>query len=162
MTPEEHNKYVGVANVAYGAIHVLLMIVMAVFFMAMMGVIARDTGKGDVPPTAFFGVIMVFAVGINLLLAIPSFIAGYAFLKRKPWARTAGIVAAVLSAIRVPLGTVVSIYTFWFLFSEPGRLLYENRSQALPPMPPSNWANVDQKRVSDVRYVPPASPPDWR
>jgi len=162
MTPEEHNKYLGVAHVAYAGIHVLLMLVMAVVFAAMAGVMARDTGADNGPPAAFFGIVMAAAAAINLVLAIPSFIAGYAFLKRKPWAKTAGIVAAVLSALRIPFGTAVSIYTFWFLFSEPGRLLYENPSRALPPMPPGKWPNVRQASETDARYVPPASPPDWR
>jgi hypothetical protein len=160
MTPEEHNKYVGIANVAYGAIHVLLMIVMGVFFMAMMGVIARDTRGGDVPPASFFGGIMVFAVAINFLFAIPSFIAGYAFLKRKPWAKIAGIIAAVLSAFRVPIGTAVSIYTFWFLFSAPGRIIYENLPQALPPAPPVDWSAADKSR-REQEYSG-RTPPDWR
>ena len=162
MTPEEHNKYVGIANLAYGAIHVLLMILMGVFFMAMMGVIARDTGGSDVPPApaSFFGGIMIFVVAINFLFAIPSFIAGYAFLKRKPWAKIAGIVAAVLSSFRVPIGTAVSIYTFWFLFSPPGRILYENLSQALPPAPPADW-NAADKSLKEPEYSG-RTPPDWR
>ena len=53
-------------------------------------------------------------------------------------------------------------YTFWFLFSEPGRLLYENGSQALPPLPPANWANLEQKEGDDARYVRPIPPADWR
>src|ERR1700730_8538018 len=81
MTPSEHNKYVGIANVAYGTIHVLLMIVMALFFMAMMRVIARDAGGTDTPPASFFGWMVIFVVGLNFVFAIPSFIAGYAFLK---------------------------------------------------------------------------------
>jgi hypothetical protein len=160
MTPEEHNKYVGIANLVYGATHVLLMILMAVFFMAMMGVIARDARGGDVPPASFFGGIMAFVVGINVLFAIPSFIAGYAFLKRKPWAKIAGIIAAVLSAFRVPIGTAVSIYTFWFLFSPPGKILYENFSQALPPAPPVDWSAADQSR-KEQEYSR-QTPPDWR
>jgi hypothetical protein len=161
MTPEEHNKYVGIANVAYGVIHVLLMLVMAGFFMGIMGVIGRDTGRAGVPPPAFFGVIMAFAVGTNLLLAVPSFIAGYAFLKRKRWAKTAGIVAAVLSAIRVPFGTVVSIYTFWFLLSAPGKTLYDNLPQALPPAPPADWNEVNRTQRAQ-EYSGRPSPPDWR
>src|SRR6266542_5172437 len=145
MTPEEHNRYVGIANVAYGAIHILLLIVMGGVCLTMMKVIARDTG-GDVPSASFLGGIMVFAVAINFLFAIPSFIAGYAFLKRKPWAKIAGIIAAVLSALRLPLGTAVSIYTFWFLFSTPGRILYENLSQALPPAPPVDWGMADKSQ----------------
>ena len=160
MTPEEHNKYVGIANVAYGTIHVLLLIVMGVFFFAMMGVIARDTGGRDVPPASFFGGIMIFVLAINLLFAIPSFIAGYAFLRRKRWAKIAGIVAAVLSAFRVPIGTAVSIYTFWFLFSPPGRILYEGLSQALPPAPPVDWSAADKSR-REQEYSG-RTPPDWR
>lgn len=160
MSPEEHNKYVGIANVAYGTIHVLLMIVMGVFFTAMMGVIARDAARSDGPPASFFGGIMIFAVAINLLFAIPSFIAGYAFLKRKPWAKIAGIVAAVLSAFRVPFGTAVSIYTFWFLFSAPGRILYENLPQVLPPAPPVEWSAADRSR-KEKEYLG-RTPPDWR
>ena len=160
MTPEEHNKYVGIANVAYGTIHVLLMLVMGVFFTAMMGVIVRDTGGGDVPPASFFTGIMIFVIAINLLFAIPSFIAGYAFLKRKPWAKIAGIIAAVLSAFRVPIGTAVSIYTFWFLFSAPGRIIYENLPQALPPAPPVDWTTADKSR-KEQEYSG-GTPPDWR
>ena len=160
MTPEEHNRYVGIANVVYGAIHVLLMLVMGVFFTAMMGALVRDTGGGDVPPASFFGGIMIFVIAINLLFAIPSFIAGYAFLKRKPWAKIAGIIAAVLSAFRVPIGTAVSIYTFWFLFSAPGKILYDNLSQALPPAPPADWSMVDKSR-REQEYLG-RTPPDWR
>jgi hypothetical protein len=160
MSPEEHNKYVGYANIAYGAIHIILMVVVGVVVGVMMG-LASQNSRRDAPPLAVFGIVIVLVVGINLLLAIPSFIAGYAFLKRKPWAKVAGIVASVLAALRIPFGTAVSIYTFWFLFSEPGRVLYDKQAQALPPMPP-NWANVDQKIGSDVQYVPPTTPPDWR
>jgi hypothetical protein len=162
MTPEEHNKYVGIANLAYGAIHTLLMFGMGLFFLGMMGVIARDSAKGGAPPMAFFGLMMAFVVGLNLIMSIPSFVAGYAFLKRKRWAKVAGIIAAAVSGMSVPLGTAVCIYTFWFLFSEPGKSLYGRSSQALPPPPPSNWADLDRQKGREQQYVPPASPPDWR
>jgi hypothetical protein len=160
MTPEEHNKCLGIAHVAYAAIHVLLMIMMGLFFMAMMGVIIRDTAGSGGPPASFFGGIMIFAVAINIIFAIPSFIAGYALLKRRPWAKIAGIIAAVLSAFRVPLGTAVSIYTFWFLFSTPGRIVYENLSQALPPAAPFDWSAADTSR-KEQEYSG-QTPPDWR
>jgi hypothetical protein len=159
MTPLEHNKYVGIANLAYGVIHVLIMIVTMVFFFGMMGIMARD--RGGVPPLAFFGVIMAFVVGVNLIMSIPSFVAGYAFLKRKRWAKIAGIVAAVASAMHAPFGTAVCVYTFWFLFSEPGKALYEKASQTLPP-PPPDWVDVDRQKGREREFVPGASPPDWR
>jgi len=162
MTPLEHNKYVGIANLAYGAIHVLMLFVMVPIFFGMMGMMTRDLGRSDAPPMVFFGVIMVFAIGINLVMSIPSFVAGYAFLKRKPWAKVAGIIAAVLSAMSVPLGTAVCVYTFWFLFGESGRSLYDKASKTLPPPPPSDWVDINQPKEAEPNYTPPASPPDWR
>ncbi|MDX6575592.1 MAG: hypothetical protein QOE96_1545 [Blastocatellia bacterium] len=161
MTPEEHNRYLGIAHVVYGVLHILIMLVTGVFIFVMMGLSTLNGRGSNVPPAPFIAVIVALVVIINLLLAIPSFVAGYAFLKRKPWAKTAGIVAAVLSALRIPFGTAVSIYTFWFLFSTPGKLLYDNLRQALPPSPPANWNAVNQMQGKET-YTPPASPPDWR
>ncbi len=158
MTAQEHNKYVGIANLAYGALHILMMLVTGAIFSAMIGMIASNAGKGNGLPPSFIGTIMVFAVVLNVVLAVPSFVAGYAFLNRKPWAKIAGIVAAVISAIRIPFGTLVSIYTFWFLFSEPGKSLYDRSSPALPPAPPADWNTV----VKPERNAPPATAPDWR
>lgn len=162
MTPEEHNKYVGIANLAYGVISLLMMLATGVIIAAMMGMMTFNGGRNGGPPAAFIGVITLFAVIFQALFAVPSFIAGYAFLKRKPWAKVAGIIAAVMSALRIPFGTLVSIYTFWFLFSEPGKVLYDRQSQALPPAPPVDWADRRDQKRKEYEYVPPASPPDWR
>ena len=161
MTPEEHNKYVGIAHVAYGVLHILILLVTGAFVVGMMGLLTLNNGRTNAPPTSFMAVIMAFAVVINVLLAIPSFVAGYAFLKRKRWAKIAGIIAAVLSALRIPFGTAVTIYTFWFLFSTPGKILYDNQAQALPPAPPADWSTAEKPQTRET-YVPPASPPDWR
>ena len=157
MSADEHNRYLGLAHVTYGALHILIMLFVGVIVFAMMSL---NAGRSDAPPAAFMTVLMVFVVGINVLLAIPSFIAGYAFLKRKRWAKVAGIVAAVLSALRIPFGTAVAVYTFWFLFSAPGKLLYDTMAQALPPAPPL-WDEAARRTGSET-YVPPSSPPDWR
>jgi len=161
MTPEEHNKYLGIAHVVYGVLHILLSVLTGAFVFGMMGMMTFDGSRGNRPPASVMAVILAFVIGVNVLLAIPSFIAGYAFLKRKSWAKIAGIVAAVLSALRIPFGTAVSIYTFWFLFSTPGKVLYDNLAPALPPAPPRDWSAAEQSRRT-VSYVPPASPPDWR
>jgi hypothetical protein len=162
MTPQEHNKYVGIANLAYGVLHILIMLMTGVIFAVMMAMMTANGGRFNGLSPSFVGIVMVFAVVFNVLLAVPSFIAGYAFLKRKPWAKVAGIIAAVLSALRIPFGTIVSIYTFWFLFSEPGKILYDGRSQSLPPAPPVDWTDIGEQKRRENQYAAPASPPDWR
>jgi hypothetical protein len=162
MTALEHNKYVGLAHIAYGVIHILMIGVMGLFMLGMMGMIARDAPSGDAPPAAFFAIIMAFAVGVNVILSIPSFIAGYAFLKRKPWAKVAGIIAAVLSAMSFPFGTAVCVYTFWFLFSESGKLLYDGVAKTLPPPPPGDWDTVKTQNRQPQFSTSPPTAPDWR
>ena len=158
MTPIEHNKYVGLSNLAYGVIHVLMIFVMIPFVLGMMTMMTRAQGT-PAPPMALMSVVMVFAAAINVIMSIPSFIAGYAFLKRKSWAKVAGIVAAILSGMSVPIGTAVCVYTLWFVFGEAGKSLYDRT--ALPPPPPDWVATARQSEVGS-NYQPPVSPPNWR
>jgi hypothetical protein len=137
-------------------------------FMTMFGVMfatfASLPVKGSEPPPpppAFFLIFALFFITIYGVFLFPSFIAGYALLKRKRWAKVAAIIAAVVSSMFAPFGTAVSVYTFWFLFSEPGKLLYDTPPQALPP--PSLFGVAPE--ASEQREFQPAAqqkPPDWR
>ena len=161
MTPLEHNKYVGLSHLGYGIIHILMaggsMLFMVVFVSRMQ---LPDLPDRSFP--AFFWVVMAIVVVINVAMTIPSFLASYAFLKRKSWAKVMGIIAAVFAAMHMPFGTAACAYTFWFLFSEPGKTLYGIEAKRLPPLPPSDWKAVEQQHEREEQYVPPASPPDWR
>jgi hypothetical protein len=103
---------------------------------------------------------MVLVVVINLLLITPSFLAGYALLKRKRWAKTMGIIAAILAGLNFPFGSALCVYTLWFLFGESGRFLYHKAAYALPPGDAS-WARKTGRQL-EPEYVPPSAPPDWR
>ena len=161
MTPEEHNKYLAYSNIAYGALMALLGLLMMVFFVGVLGTVPNG------PP---LGMMLFFTLMITAIygaMTIPSFIAAWALLKRKKWARTASIIAAVIAASNFPIGTAVTVYTFWFLFSDPGKGFFDqnNYNYALPPAQ-QTWANQsweqDARRQRDAQYQPPPSPPDWR
>ena len=100
----------------------------------------------------------VFMGGFYGLMTLPSLVAGYGLLKRKPWARTAAIIGGVTAAMSFPIGTAVCAYTFWFLFSEPGKLLYDKQQYTLP-LPGGLPVSAQQRRD---QYLPPPTPPDWR
>ena len=163
MTPQEHNKYVGIAHLIYAGFHVLIMLASFVFMgFIFANIFGQARNVGNPTPPAFMGVIFVLVAAINILTTIPSVVAGYAFLKRKSWAKIAGIVGGVVAALSFPVGTAVAVYTFWFLFSEPGRLLYDKSPGAIPPPPLQEWhgSALHQTRQSDSDV--PVSPPDWR
>lgn len=160
MTATSHNKILGILHLAYGGLTVLLMIAISIFMLMMMGVIATNNNSGEPIPVGILALVMIFVVAINLLLITPSFLAGYALLKRKRWAKTMGIIAAMVAGLSFPLGTGLCVYTLWFLFGESGRFLYHKAAYALPP-DGASWARA-AIREPEREYVPPSAPPDWR
>lgn len=140
MTPQEHNKYVGLAQLGYAGVHLLMMtVLMGVEGYMFENIYSRSQEMGGPPPPPFIGLIFVFVGIFSIAMTIPSVVAGYALLKRRPWAKVAGIVAGVVAATSFPIGTAVAVYTFWFLFSDVGKQLYAVKNQELPPLPPKDW-----------------------
>ncbi len=158
LTPEQHNKYLGISHLAYGGLFCLFMLLMLVFFLAMIPIMRAGP---DGPPAAFFGIIWLFFAVFYGAMTVPSLIAGYGLLKKKSWAKTAAIIAGVFSAMSFPIGTAVCVYTFWFLFSEPGKAVYDRLPCALPPGR-QTWHAESSHQQKEAQYVPPQSPPDWR
>jgi hypothetical protein len=159
MTPEQHNKYLGFAHLVYAALHSLMGLGLGVMMVVMFSTMPAST-RGNPPPPGFIIAMACFFLVFSVGWSIPSMIAAYALLKRKRWAKIASIVAGVFAAPQMPLGTAVCVYTFWFAFGEPGRLLYDRPAKSLPPTP--DWAVIDQGKQKEEEYFPPGTPPDWR
>jgi hypothetical protein len=155
LTPQEHNKYVGISHLVYGGFMCLMSLLMMGLFMAIMGSMPGG------PPAGMMVFFSLFIFCIYGLMTVPSFVAGYGLLKRRRWARTASIVGGVTAAMNFPIGTAVCVYTFWFLFSEPGKAIFEKSNYILPPTR-QVWANDVPSRTEQTEYVPPPTPPDWR
>ena len=169
MTTEEHNKALGICHLVYGALSTLMILAILLMFGAIIFSIPDGPEAG--PPKALMLIISLFMLIYTLIFTLPSYLAGYAMLKHKPWARTASIVAAVLETMSFPIGTAVAVYSFWFMFSDAGKALYSG-SQArtpqrpyslhdAPPQPAAGW-NAQTSYGREREYTPPAQPPDWR
>lgn len=100
---------------------------------------SRSQEMGGAPPPTFVAMIFVFIGAFSVVKTIPSFVAGYALLRRRSWAKVAGIVGGVVAATSFPIGTAVGAYTLWFLFSEQGKQVYAVSKKHLPPPPPGEW-----------------------
>jgi hypothetical protein len=59
--------------------------------------------------------IWLLVSGLFVVIGIPTLIAGIGLLKQKGWARTLGMIVAVLALASFPVGTVAGIYTLWVL-----------------------------------------------
>ena len=155
MTPEKHNKLLAYAHFGYAGLMGLLFGVMMIWMMLMFSL-----EPGPAPPTGIIVFMGLFMLVFVAIYAIPSIIAGYALLKRKSWAKVASIIAGVLCSMSAPFGTALCAYTFWFLFSEPGKTLYDKPQQFLPPMPPTWHQQTTQQR--EPVFTQASTPPDWR
>ncbi|MCA1631868.1 MAG: hypothetical protein LC785_18405 [Acidobacteria bacterium] len=168
MTTDEHNKTLGILQLVYGGLHSLLLVLAVVFTIPVIYTLINEPGR-SAPPFGFF--LLAIGVGalVSLLFILPSLVAGYGLLKRKTWARKAGIVAAILMALNIPFGTALAAYSFWFL-SGRGAQLYVDESARFaryalgdaPPPPISDWVENDRRGEREQVYAPPAQPPDWR
>lgn len=175
MIPEDHNKFLGWAHLAYGALFTLLGLAIGLFLIIFGATLGNGGGRDDPPGLLVAGLGALMMV-IYCGLALPSVIAGYALLKRKKWAKIAGIIAAVFASMSFPFGTAVCVYTFWFMFSEPGKQLYDTQSAPTPTT--ADWrtppATLNPPHANDWRaqtqthetrrpetYMP-TEPPNWR
>lgn len=166
-TKEEHNKYLAYSHLGYAGFQLFMMFVMMIFSYIMLDLMSADAPKGAFP-TGMVAAILIFSFLLQLLFTVPSLIAGFGLLKRKPWAKTAAIIAGVLSAMSFPVGTAVCVYTFWFLFGENGKELYERPLAETRTgsdfflNEPSDENVVGRWTERKREYVPPREMPNWR
>ena len=170
MTPQDHNKVIGIMHLIWGGFNFLMMLFIVPFILMLLG----PMGSDPTPPAglkAVFGIFMGVIIAVSVLFTIPPLLAGYALLKRKSWAKAAGIVSACFTALSMPFGTALTVYTLWFLCGPQGEQFYKKGAYAPDSWRPSlrdgsayDW---EAQRTADARkregaYAPPPQPPDWR
>ena len=170
MTPQDHNKAVGVMHLIYGGLSALVLLIFVPLFIVAGRVAGQDPQAGAAVMAVFL-LVAAFFLAFFLLLGLPPLIAGYGLLKRKPWARTWAIISSVLATLNFPFGTALAVYSFWFLFGE-GKTFYEGGAPAA-----GGWLGTlgegpgaygwDARGAAgaerrEAEYAPPPQPPDWR
>ncbi len=162
-------------HLVYGGLQVFGMLI---GLLVMLPLVLSGAMMGPRPgpaPAIFFIIMAAVMLFFAVLFAIPPLISGYALLKRKRRAKLAGIITACITALGIPMGTALSVYTFWFLLGETGKQFYADPSglgtsagrratlgSAPPPPPDWNARPSSFKEREPAEYVPPSEPPDWR
>lgn len=134
MTAQDHNKILSTLFLTQGLMQIFGLIVAA---LIIGGVGVYVVQRPDTPEGIGFIVGSIIGVIVAaVLLILPPLIAALGMFKRKSWAKTAGIVAAIISLLSFPLGTVLGVYGLWFLFSEDAKQFYLTSGGAMSYMPP--------------------------
>jgi hypothetical protein len=165
MTDQEHNKYIAFTFLAHGAFQLLMMLFIGLMMLLMMSV-GPAPGQ-PAPPMAFFGIFFVMMFVFQSVFTAPSFVAAYALFKRKPWARIASIVAGILAAVSVPVGTAACVYSMWFFLGERWKSVYPDLKVGAALGldrgygDPANVRSRDEANQREFSYQD-REPPDWR
>lgn len=157
-------------HLIFGGFFTLVSLMVLVFFGFFAGFLTVAVANDpEAPPAAFFWVLALFFFMIYFVMSLPSLITGYAMLKRKPWARIAGIVAGIVAGFSFPFGTALCIYSLWYFFGDAGKA-FEQGLAAAPwhgslgqGRPSGDYPQTfGHERDPQPAYRPPAQPPDWR
>lgn len=109
MEPQDHNKTL---SIIYGLIGIIMLIAVAV------GVISEARRHpSDIIERVSWGRYLLPLSLLKLLTA-------YGLYSRRRWARIIALIFSAMYILIFPLGTILAIYTWWFLFSAGGRRLY--------------------------------------
>jgi hypothetical protein len=118
MTPHEHNKILGIIYLGLGVLVVIGTIVQAIMItnlnQGLTGIMSNSDSR------------TLLIVGLVLMLSF--FSTAYGLFRRRRWARILALVLSGLLVFLFPLGTALTIYTWWFLHSEGGKMLYQRSS----------------------------------
>jgi len=119
---EFHVKSIGLCSILLGVFNGLVSLCFLGFFD---GAELLTT----YPELARFGVLGLMT--LMLVMVIPSIVVGVGLLRFRPWARTAGMVHAIVSLLVFPLGTILGIYMLSVLVSPETDALFNPRFNSL-------------------------------
>lgn len=166
MTNEQHNRYIAYTFLGHGIFQLFMLLIIGAMFFFMFSFPGRS-GDPD-PPMEFFGLFFGFMILFQLAFTVPSFVASYALLRRKSWAKIASIIAGVLASMSVPVGTAACVYSLWFFLGDNWKSVYGGERGTSVPEPhqiaygqESRWGGYQTDETGEVTYRP-AEPPDWR
>jgi hypothetical protein len=118
MTPQDHNKTLGIIYGLLGGLLTLAALVELIRVITLERELERIRTSTELK--------VMIPVGLLLMAFFLSI--AYGLLRRRPWGRILVLASAVLFVWLVPLGTALAIYVWWFLHSEGGKQLYSNQS----------------------------------
>ena len=127
MTGADHSKILAFGFAAFAAIlfftFLLLALVSVGVFVALGLTFANESGNPNQAGVGILGAIftVIFYGGLGLICVLPTTIASWKMLKRRPGARVWGIIAAIVLLPILPLGTMLGAYGLWFFLGAEGQ-----------------------------------------
>ncbi len=127
---QKHIQLLGVIYIAYHAIGLL-------FAWLIWGVLSGiGFMSGDPQAAGILTLVGTVVAGLLLVLSVPGIVGGVGILKGWWWSRYLVLVLGLFNLVRVPLGTILGVYTFWVLMQDESVAFFEADRNAVVNAPP--------------------------
>jgi hypothetical protein len=121
---EKHIQLVGILNIVYRSIALLgglFLLFLAAAFWHLFGYLVQIGAIHPYEiPRELLNIVPLILICVAFLVMLVStvgIIAGAAVLKRKEWGRILLLVVSFFNLIRIPLGTILAVYSIWVLLN---------------------------------------------
>jgi hypothetical protein len=121
---DTHVKVLGALQIAFGAIGVMLALLMIFVFGGVAGIVGASGDPDAAIAVPIIGLTGTALVAFLLLTSLPGVVIGIGLLRLRPWSRIAGIVISIIALMMIPFGTIVGAYGLWVLFSKDTERLF--------------------------------------
>jgi len=125
---EKHIQLVGILNIVYRSILILLAIflfVLSAWFVEFVdGTIWRH---GDDIPYEVLNIVPVVVLSLASLMflfSVIGIIGAIGVLQRKEWGRIMTLMGSFLNLLHIPFGTALGIYSIWVLMKDETRCVF--------------------------------------
>jgi len=136
---EKHITLVGVLNIVYRSLAIIAAIILAAIIPWLENFIDPFIRWGAVRhheiPAAVMDIIPIILLcvaAIILVVSVIGIIGAIGVLKRKNWGRILLLVVSFLNLIRIPLGTILGIYSIWVLMKDETIRLFDAGTGSQP------------------------------
>lgn len=119
---DRHVKAVAWLNIASEAFSLAMGGLVFLFFTGIGFV------TGEAEAAGILAIVGTFACAIFWLFSLPGLIGGLGLLRRAKWARVLLLIVSLFNLIWFPIGTMISLYTFWVLLQDGAAPYFERPS----------------------------------
>jgi len=122
---DTHVKVLAVLEIAMSGFGLICALLLMLIFGGAMGIVGASGDSDAAYALPIIGLTGMALIIFLLVLSLPGFVVGIGLLKRRPWARIAGIVMSIVGMMFIPFGTALGIYGLWVLFSKETEQIFQ-------------------------------------
>jgi hypothetical protein len=138
----DHLKLLGILNIVWSSISLLIGLVVLLVFGGLAGFLAAtgmspvswNDNSGGLIVAPFMALIGFGIVLLICVLSLPAFIGGIGLLKLKSWSRILMIVISIFHLFSFPIGSALGVYGLWVLFQPEAKQILDGGTALSVPL----------------------------